>query len=183
MKLKATLIAAFALSLVAAPQALAGPHGLAVKAAKAACRAELDKLGREGFRAAYGAQPLRSCVRGHLAEARESVRNAAQECRAERDADPAQFAADYGENHNGRNAFGKCVSRKVRAEMAEEVRETLNAAQECRAERRADPAQFATDYGSARNAFGKCVSQKARADDEEDETPAVAPPPPPAPAP
>jgi len=180
MKLKATLLTAFALSLVVAPQALAGPHGLAAKAAKAACRAELDQLGRAGFRAAYGAHPLRSCVRQHLGEAAEAVRNAAQECRAERDADPAQFAEDYGENHNGRNAFGKCVSRKVRADMAEEVRETLNAAKQCREERRADPAQFAADYGSARNAFGKCVSAKARAADEGDETPA-APPPPPAP--
>jgi hypothetical protein len=180
MKLKATLIAAFALSLVAAPQALAGPHGLAVKAAKTACRAELEKLGREGFRAAYGTHPLRSCVRQHLPDARESVRNAAQECRAEREGDPAAFAEDYGENGNGRNAFGKCVSRKVRDDIAEEVRETVNAARQCREERRADPDKFAADYGSARNAFGKCVSQNAQAGEDED-APGVAPPPPPAP--
>jgi hypothetical protein len=184
MKIKTSLLLAFALALVAAPQALAGPHGLAVKAAKAACRAELESLGREGFRAAYGRHPVRSCTRQHLAEAGQAVRNAAQECRAEHEADPAAFAEEYGENGSRRNAFGKCVSRKVRQEMAEEVRETLNAAQECREERRADPAQFAADYGSRRNAFGKCVSAKARAADEaEQETPAETPPPPPPPAP
>jgi hypothetical protein len=182
MKFKTILLVTFALSLVAAPQPLAGSHGLAAKAAKAACRAELAKLGRDGFRAAYGPRPVRSCLRQHLADAREAVRNAAQECRAEREADPAAFAGEYGPNGNRRNAFGKCVSRKAREDMAEEVRETLNAARQCREERRADPDQFAADYGSERNAFGKCVSAKARAADEgEKEAPAGASPPAPAP--
>jgi hypothetical protein len=184
MRVKITLLVALAAALLVAPQASAGPHGLAVKAAKAACRAELDTLGREGFRALYGAHPARTCMRQHMADAQDAIRNASQECRAEREADPAKFAADYGENANGRNAFGKCVSRKVRQDMAEEVQESLNAARACRAERRADPAQFAADYGTRPNAFGKCVSAKARAADEaEEETPAETPPPPPAPAP
>jgi hypothetical protein len=39
--------------------------------------------------------------------------NAAQECRAERGDSAATreaFRVKYGTNHNGRNAFGKCVS-------------------------------------------------------------------------
>ncbi len=46
----------------------------------------------------------------------ETFANAAQECRAERDADEALFAETYGSNKNGKNAFGKCVSGKVTAE-------------------------------------------------------------------
>ncbi len=38
--------------------------------------------------------------------------NPAQSCKAERTADPAAFQKKYGTNHNGRNAFGKCVSSK-----------------------------------------------------------------------
>jgi hypothetical protein len=56
------------------------------------------------------------------AEQVESARSAARACRAERgDANFAAthggktFAQFYGTNANGRNAFGKCVSRKARA--------------------------------------------------------------------
>jgi hypothetical protein len=41
-------------------------------------------------------------------------KNAAKECRAARDADPDGFHETWGTNHNGRNAFGKCVSSKVK---------------------------------------------------------------------
>ena len=185
MKAKAIVLVAFAIGLFAAPQALAAPNGLAVRAAQTACRTELSELGRTAFRATYGRQARRNCVRSHLAEAGEAVRNAAQECRDERRADPAQFALDYGTNRNGRNAFGKCVSGKVREDMAEEAEETINAAQQCRNERRQDPAAFAAEYGSAPSAFGRCVSRKAREADEADEAAEgeTPPPPPPAPAP
>ena len=39
--------------------------------------------------------------------------NAAKECKAERQADPEEFATNYGTNGNKRNAFGKCVSSKA----------------------------------------------------------------------
>ncbi len=67
------------------------------------------------------------CVSGKVqsaeAQEQENLQNAAQQCRAER-AD-ANFAAShggksftdfYGKNHNKRNAFGKCVSRKAKAQ-------------------------------------------------------------------
>ena len=47
------------------------------------------------------------------------LRNAAKECDAEREADPEAFA-DYGTNANNRNAFGKCVSQKVREDETEQ---------------------------------------------------------------
>jgi hypothetical protein len=190
MKLKITLLATLAFSLLVAPQALSAPRGLVLKAAQAECRAERAATGREAFRATYGQRAMRSCVRSHAAEALEEVKNAAQECRAERQADADAFRDKYGTNHNKRNAFGRCVSQKVHEEMAEEAQEAKNAAQECRAEREADPAAFADKYGTnpnKRNAFGKCVSSKAQeADDEEngegeDEEGGATPPAPPAP--
>jgi hypothetical protein len=95
--------------------------------------------------------------------------------RADRDA----FRDKYGTNANKRNAFGRCVSGKVRRELADEVDEVTNASKECRAERAADAAAFADKYGTnanKRNAFGKCVSQKAReADEGEGEGPSAPP--------
>ena len=46
--------------------------------------------------------------------AADAIENAAKQCKAERKADPAAFAAKYGTNENKRNAFGKCVSKTVR---------------------------------------------------------------------
>ena len=40
--------------------------------------------------------------------------NAAKDCRAEQQADPAAFKDHYGTNANKSNAFGKCVSGKVK---------------------------------------------------------------------
>jgi hypothetical protein len=67
------------------------------------------------------------CVSGKVqsteAQDEENLQNAAQQCRAERS--DAGFAAGhggksftdfYGTNHNKRNAFGKCVSQKAKAQ-------------------------------------------------------------------
>jgi hypothetical protein len=44
----------------------------------------------------------------------EDENNAAQQCATERSADRQAFEDKYGTNHNKKNAFGKCVSQKVR---------------------------------------------------------------------
>jgi hypothetical protein len=41
--------------------------------------------------------------------------NAAKACKTERKADPAAFKQKYGTNQNKRNAFGKCVSKRAKA--------------------------------------------------------------------
>jgi hypothetical protein len=64
-----------------------------------------------------------SKVQATEAQEQENLQNAAQECRAER-SDPSfatshggkSFTDFYGTNHNKRNAFGKCVSGKAKAE-------------------------------------------------------------------
>ncbi len=90
------------------------------------------------------------------------VKNASQQCRAERKASgEANFDAKYGP---GKNAFGKCVSQTARAERREDRKIQENAAKACKAERALDQEAFAAKYGSgknAKNALGKCVSQKS----------------------
>ncbi len=149
------------------------------------CTNELHVMGVKAFKGLYGDPPkgqhaMRNCQREHGKSARNDTSNAAQQCKAEQ-ADP-NFAAShgdmmfdqfYGTNANDRNAFGKCVSSKVRAIEAQEQQNLQNAAQQCRAER--SDANFAASHGgksftdfygtnkNKKNAFGKCVSQKAKA--------------------
>jgi hypothetical protein len=100
--------------------------------------------------------------------------NAAKECRAERGSSAATREAfkHWGTNKNKKNAFGKCVSARARAEQRQTIAAVTNAAKECMAERALNPAAFALKYGTNNpnakypnpgNAFGKCVSGKAKA--------------------
>jgi hypothetical protein len=150
------------------------PHRLASQE----CHAQKKALGNKAFKGLYGKHAMRTCKREQLGDVEDEIRNASQECKAEA-ADPnfaaehggATFAEFYGANDNDKNAHGKCVSGKVRAEQAEELEQLENAAQECRGERN-DPnfaaghggESFAEFYGTNhnnKNAFGKCVSKKA----------------------
>src|SRR3954469_22315272 len=87
-----------------------GGDGAAHHVAAATCKKERTELGREAFAEKYGKHAMKACLQATATEAR----NAAQECRAERDEMGADaFREEYGTNHNGRNAFGKCVSQHV----------------------------------------------------------------------
>jgi hypothetical protein len=94
------------------------PNGGSSEAAKLC--AEQKKADKAAFKALWGKHAMRDCIRAGRAEDEvataepEEIHNAAQECRAEREADAAAFAETYGTNANDRNAFGKCVSTKVR---------------------------------------------------------------------
>ncbi|MGH3002233.1 MAG: hypothetical protein ACRDM1_06160 [Gaiellaceae bacterium] len=100
-----------------------------------------------------------------------SATNASQMCKqlkTSMDAAAAgSFAAKYGTNASKSNAFGKCVSQNAKTAGKDES----NAAQSCKTERAADPAAFATKYGTngkagskgaGKNAFGKCVSSSVK---------------------
>jgi hypothetical protein len=116
----------------------------------------------------------------HAAHAAGTHQNASQICRAERgteDATQAAFRAKYGTNHNGANAFGKCVSaqtKTLRPMDGSEEQARVNAAKACNTERgtTADSrAAFADKYGTGarkRNAFGRCVSATAKSTGDED---------------
>jgi len=151
------------------------------------CRTERAQMGAATFRQTYGTNANRSnafgkCVSERSADtekARTEARtNAAKQCKAEQEADAAAFAAKYGTGKTKRNAYGKCVSGKARAQTAEtvdeQVKADVNAAKACRAERKADPAAFRAKYATNKNrsnAFGKCVSAQAKAQ-QDDEAPA-----------
>jgi uncharacterized membrane protein len=134
------------------------------------CTAE-KKADKGAFQALYGDHAMRRCIKGETPEIQQELKNAAKECRAEREADVDAFRDTYGANESGRNAFGKCVSSKVKEEIEEEVAEFKNAAKECRSEREADADAFRETYGqnpNGRNAFGKCVSSKTKEGDDGD---------------
>ena len=58
------------------------------------------------------------------------------------------------------------MSAQAKAADAASQKATINAAKQCKDERKADPAAFKEKYGTnknKRNAFGKCVSAIAKA--------------------
>ena len=81
--------------------------------------AKLKKADKAAFKATFGKHAMRNCKKGQPVETSETTpaefKNAAKECRAEREADADAFQETYGTNGNKRNAFGKCVSGKVKA--------------------------------------------------------------------
>jgi hypothetical protein len=111
---------------------------------------------------------MKACIATREPAMEEAAENAAKTCKAERDADPAAFAEQYGTNKNKKNAYGKCVSSKSDDAAEEETEERVNAAKTCKALRADDRAAFDAEYGTRKNAFGKCVSATAKADDTED---------------
>lgn len=184
---KITLVVGLALILVVPAVSVAKPTPDRgdKRAAKTECktlRGQTDAT-REAFSTQF--RTFGACVKAHAAdEAKEEQNahtNAARECRQEREDDPVAFR-DYSTNGSGKNAFGKCVSKKAKAKQqaadAEDQQEATNfknAAKECDSMRDNDAATFAQQYGTAKNAFGKCVSEKAREkNDEETETPPAA---------
>jgi hypothetical protein len=82
-------------------------------------------------------------------------------CQSERaQAGTQTFKATYAAGSSSA-AMTACVDKRDGAAATE----LKNAAKACKAERAADPAAFATKYGTnrnGRNAYGKCVSAKAR---------------------
>jgi hypothetical protein len=86
------------------------------------CRAERS-ADPAAFAAQYGtgknhANAFGRCVSQKAKAAshaqQQATENAAKQCWAERQADPAAFKDHYGTNKNKSNAFGKCVSGKVK---------------------------------------------------------------------
>jgi hypothetical protein len=120
-------------------------------------------------------QGARERTKSTSATSTRSARSQAEkQCRQERATlGKDTFDKTYGTNRNGRNAFGKCVSRRTRQDEASNERAEKSAVQTCRSERSADPAAFRAKYGTnenGRNAFGKCVSEHARSSSEQTES-------------
>ena len=178
-----------ATALVVPATALAKPDASDKRAAISQCKAERgkSKATRHAFRAKY--HGFSRCIHQNAveehAEKRAALKNAAKECKAER-SDPdfpathdgKSFQEFYGTGKHGKNAYGKCVSKKARefkhqqdAADKQAVAAFKNAAKECQSEQDDDAFEESHDgksfedfYGTNRNhrnAFGKCVSGKA----------------------
>jgi len=86
------------------------------------CRSERT-ADAAAFATKYGtgkkhANPFGNCVsqaaKAKAKDQQQATTNAAKACWSERQPDPAAFKAKYGTNANKSNAFGKCVSAKVK---------------------------------------------------------------------
>jgi hypothetical protein len=172
---KTTVVIAIVAALLVPAGAVAKSDDADRRAAKAECKTERGKSSatREAFKARY--RSMSRCVsrttREEEAEGEKARKNAAHDCKEERDElGREEFAKKYGTNKNKKNAHGKCVSSKAKAEEAEmdeedaeEAAERKHAARECAAEREdIGQAAFADEYGTnenKENAFGKCVSR------------------------
>lgn len=123
MRIRTMAVVASLAALAVSAPAGADPGGQPNHGASAAAKlcAAQKKADSAAFKALWGKHAMRDCIRAGrgddvVADATpEEIHNAAQECRAERTLDPEGFATTYGTNANHRNAFGKCVSTKVRA--------------------------------------------------------------------
>ena len=184
--MKKTTVAIALIAGLLVPAAATGKSDNADRrAAKAECKTERGKSSatREAFKARYAS--MSRCVsRTAAEEASEETKarkNAAHECKEERALDRDAFAEKYGTNANKKNAYGKCVSSKAKAEEeemdeadAEEATERKQAARECAGEREEIGREaFATKWGTnanKKNAFGKCVSKTARENSEEEDS-------------
>ena len=163
----ALVLPAAALAHASAPS----PTDLAVKA----CKTEKSEMGTKTFKRTYGAvksaaTAKKACLAKAGIVAETELKNAAQECKAERDAGVDAFNELYGTNENNRNAYGKCVSGKAKAATKEESEDRVSAADTCKTVKTDDAAGFKTAYGEKKNAFGKCVSATAKELGESDDT-------------
>jgi hypothetical protein len=148
-----------------------------------ACSALRTSMGLDLFRQTYGTaasnrrNAFGKCVSQWTRSEQQNRQSARSQCAAEQaDAsfaathDGKSFAQFYGTGPKGANAFGRCVSSKAKLASAEERQDTVNAARQCKSERRTMgvPA-FRARYGknaNDRNAFGKCVSALAKAQND-----------------
>ena len=142
------------------------------------CKALRADMGDATFKQTFGTNRTKSnahgkCVSKHAKTVDKVHSDAVDKCRAERQADPVAFANKYGTGKQKKNAFGKCVSQQSRTLTAAAATEIENAAKECKAERKTDPAAFASKYGTnenKRNAFGKCVSRTVRENENQNQS-------------
>jgi hypothetical protein len=154
------VVACVSLVLPAAAAAAASPSS-----AQQQCTKLRTTMGATAFTQAYPS--FGSCV-SKLAPV-DQGNNAASNAQCQAEQSDANFASThssktfdqfYGTGKSGKNAFGNCVSAKVKSSVAVEQAATPNPAQTCRAERTSTGSSaFDLKYKT----FGKCVSTVAKA--------------------
>jgi hypothetical protein len=162
-------------ALAAPPSDKGKPQATTTPSAASLCKQQRRTIGMAAFRALYAPTgspkaAMDKCLSAQLQTLSSAAKNAAMECKAEQadqgfagTHDGKTFAQYYGANANDKNAFGKCVSSKARADVASQQSATLSAAKQCKAMRATQKAAFEQAYGTKKNAFGKCVSKLSKA--------------------
>jgi hypothetical protein len=164
------ILVTLALACLTVP-AFAGGAPAGTPSAEKQCRDQRTSIGAQAFKDLYGTNHNKSnafgkCVSKANKTLDHNATAANSSCKAEQAGDPAAFKEKYGTNKNKSNAFGKCVSAAAKASDEASQSATINAAKQCKDERKGDPAAFKEKYGTnknKRNAFGKCVSAAAKA--------------------
>ncbi len=180
MKSRIAMTVALAALVVPAASFADGPTGQDRANAARACSALRTSMGADLFRQTYGTvqsnrkNAFGRCVSQWARTEHQNRLSARSACQAEQNDpnfaashDGKSFAEFYGNGPKGANAFARCVSSKVKAARAEAQTNTVNAARQCKAERKTmGVVEFRAKYGknaNDRNAFGKCVSALAKA--------------------
>ena len=164
--MKKLLLAAAVSVAVIAPATAFGQEPTPTETKNAAnyCKELRSEAGGKNFVSMYGTKKnaYGKCVSKTAkkdaaendAQAEAAKTNAAKECKAQ--------------GLKGRE-YGKCVStmakaKKAAADKEDEAQEDdrINAAQSCKAAKKADAKAFGTKWGDKKNAFGKCVSATAK---------------------
>lgn len=175
------IVSLFALAVPAAfaapPAGKGKPESSATSAPSAGdlCKQQRRTIGMAAFRQLYAPNgkpkaAMDACLLKQVQTTSSAAKNAAMECKAERadlnfsaTHEGKTFEQFYGTvNSNGKNAFGKCVSSKVKKDVTSQQAATVSAAKQCKAMRANQKADFDAAYGTKQNAFGKCVSSKAK---------------------
>jgi len=123
--------------------------------ATAYCKKLGARMGAEGFRAAYGAQALRTCVKQRAEKLRTARKAALRSCK----------------QHLRGHKLRRCVRERAKVDTGDDEA-MLDAVRECASERADDPAAFEDDYGDnelGRDAFAECVAEQADDSDPGDE--------------
>src|SRR5829696_5812744 len=99
---KTLIVAAFALVAMPGSALAADSTQTAAQVAKVACQTEKAEMGTNVFKTSYAAKSTAKAMTACVAKRQPAVvadaKNAAQECRAERDAGADAFAELYGTN-------------------------------------------------------------------------------------
>ena len=163
-----TLVTIAALLAFAVPTAFAAPPATSPSPAQL-CKAQRALMEPANFASVYAPANPKSafgkCLAAKEHQITQNHTNAAKTCTAELGASPesrAAFNTHYGANENDKNAYGKCVAQKAKAQTVAQQLTTLKAAKQCKADRRANATAFGEMYGTKKNAFGKCVSAKSK---------------------
>jgi hypothetical protein len=171
--MKKAWIALAAVALLALPAAAGARNNKHVDVRNAAkyCKSLHTQMGADAFRQAYGggSNAFGKCVKQRAKKLKTARKAAVRACKQQFKGSSHQLRR-HGKPDGA--AFRKCVRDKTKADTSNDDQGTLDAANQCAAERDSDPAAFEEEYSTddpGRTAFEECVSEHADDNDQTDD--------------